>query len=76
MIIKTQRKVVKRNPEIKRRYKDGHQVEFAGVKFRAEKFCNLAPSTLGGGLFAAFEFYKDYLNMKAKIESYTLTTKW
>ena len=30
----------------------------------------LALSTLGGGLYGAFEFYKDYMNMKEKIESY------
>lgn len=48
------------------------EVEFAGVKFRGGKIFAiiLALSTLGGGLFAAFEFYKDYSNMKAKIESY------
>ena len=47
------------------------EVEFAGVKFRGGKiFAIILARTLGGGLFAAFEFYKDYSNMKAKIESY------
>jgi len=30
-----------------------------------------ALSTLGGGLWAGFEFYKDYLDMKEKIQEYT-----
>lgn len=48
------------------------EVEFAGVKFRGGKLFAviLALSTLGGGLYGAFEFYKDYMNMKEKIESY------
>ena len=48
------------------------EVEFAGVKFRGGKMFAiiLALSTLGGGLYGAFEFYKDYMNMKEKIESY------
>lgn len=48
------------------------EVEFAGVKFRGGKIFAviLALSTLGGGLYGAFEFYKDYMNMRAKIESY------
>jgi len=48
------------------------EVEFAGVKFRGGKIFAiiLALSTLGGGLYGAFEFYKDYSNMKDKIESY------
>ena len=49
------------------------EVEFAGVKFRGGKIFIIvtALTTLGGGLFAGFEFYKDYMNMRAKIESYT-----
>ena len=49
------------------------EVEFAGVKFRGGKIfiIDTALTTLGGGLFAGFEFYKDYMNMRAKIESYT-----
>lgn len=48
------------------------EVEFAGVKFRGGKMFAivLALSTLGGGLYGAFEFYKDYMNMKDKIASY------
>ena len=48
------------------------EVEFAGVKFRGGRMFAiiLALSTLGGGLYGAFEFYKDYMNMRAKIETY------
>ena len=48
------------------------EVEFAGVKFRGGKIFVIitALSTLGGGLYAGFEFYKDYMNMKEKIEKY------
>ena len=48
------------------------EVEFAGVKFRGGKIFVIitALSTLGGGLYAGFEFYKDYMNMKEKIERY------
>ena len=48
------------------------EVEFAGVKFRGGKIFIIitALSTLGGGLYAGFEFYKDYMNMKEKIERY------
>ena len=49
------------------------EVEFAGVKFRGGKIFIIitALTTLGGGLFAGFEFYKDYMNMRTKIESYS-----
>ena len=48
------------------------EIEFAGVKFRGGKIFVIitALSTLGGGLYAGFEFYKDYMNMKEKIERY------
>ena len=48
------------------------EVEFAGVKFRGGKIFLLitALSTLGGGLYAAFEFWKDYQDMKAQIQKY------
>jgi len=51
---------------------DKTEVEFAGVKFRGGKIFLLitALSTLGGGLYAAFEFWKDYQDMKAQIQSY------
>ena len=49
------------------------EVEFAGVKFRGGKIFVIitALTTLGGGLYAGFEFYKDYMNMRTKIEKYT-----
>ena len=48
------------------------EVEFAGVKFRGGKIFVIitALSTLGGGLYAGFEFWKDYMDMKEKIERY------
>ena len=49
------------------------EIEFAGVKFRGGKIFIIitALTTLGGGLYAGFEFYKDYMNMRVKIEKYT-----
>jgi len=49
------------------------EVEFAGVTFRGGKMIAIvmALSTLGGGLYGAFEFYKDYMDMKEAIQSYT-----
>ena len=49
------------------------EVEFAGVKFKGGKMVAIvmALSTLGGGLYAGFELYKDYMNMREKIEKYT-----
>jgi hypothetical protein len=49
------------------------EVEFAGVKFRGGKIFVIitALSTLVGGLYGGFEVYKDYMDMKKKIESYT-----
>ena len=48
------------------------ELEFAGVKFRGGKIFVIitALSTLGGGLYGAFEFYKDYMDMKEKIQTY------
>ncbi len=48
-------------------------VEFAGVKFKGGKMVAvfLALSTLVGGLYGAFEVYKDYESMKKKIASYS-----
>lgn len=42
------------------------EVEFAGVSFKGGKMLVLvtALSTLGGGLWAGFEFYADYMSMK------------
>jgi len=49
------------------------EVEFAGVQFRGGKIFVIitALSTLGGGLYGAFEFYKDYMDMKEAIQNYT-----
>mgnify|MGYP003324665006 FL=1 len=49
------------------------ELEFAGVKFRGGKIFVIitALSTLGGGLYAGFEFWKDYMDMREKIESYS-----
>ena len=48
------------------------ELEFAGVKFRGVNIFVIitALSTLGGGLYGAFEFYKDYMDMKEKIQTY------
>ena len=48
------------------------EFEFAGMTFRGGKIIVLvtALSTLGGGAWGAFEFYNDYRNMKAQIQSY------
>jgi vacuolar-type H+-ATPase subunit H len=47
------------------------EVEFAGVNFKGGKMMVLvtALSTLGGGLWAGFEFYADYMSMKEIIAS-------
>ena len=49
------------------------ELEFAGVKFKGGKIVVIltALSTLAGGLWGGFEFYKDYLDMKTKIQEYT-----
>ena len=49
------------------------EIEFAGVKFNGGKMAAvlLALSTLIGGLYGAFEVYKDYMDMKEKILSYS-----
>jgi hypothetical protein len=49
------------------------ELEFAGVKFKGGKIVIIltALSTLAGGLWGGFEFYKDYLDMKTKIQEYT-----
>ena len=49
------------------------EVEFAGVKFKGGKMIAviMALSTLVGGLYGGFEVYKDYMDMKKKILSYT-----
>jgi len=49
------------------------ELEFAGLKFKGGKIFVIitALTTLGGGLWGGFEFYKDYLDMKDQIQNYT-----
>ena len=49
------------------------EIEYKGIKIGGNKLLLILPliGTLGGGLWAGFEFYKDYMNMRAKIERYT-----
>ena len=48
------------------------EVEYGGVKLTGSKLFMIIPlvSMLGGGLWGGFEFYKDYMDMKEKIQSY------
>ena len=48
------------------------EVEFGGMTFKGGKIFVLmtALSTLGGASWAGFEFYKDYMDMKEKIQTY------
>lgn len=48
------------------------EMEIAGVKFKGGKIFLVltALSTLGGGAWATFEFYKDYMDMKEQIQNY------
>ncbi len=47
------------------------EVEFAGINFKGGRAVVLvtALSTLGGGLWAGFEFYADYMSMKEIIQN-------
>ena len=49
------------------------EVEIAGAKIKGGKILLILPilGTLGGGLWGGFEFYKDYMNMREKIEEYS-----
>ena len=49
------------------------EIEAAGMKIKGGKILLILPilGTLAGGLWGGFEFYKDYMNMREKIESYT-----
>ena len=51
------------------------EIEFAGTTFRGGKMMVLvtALSTLGGGLWAGFEFYKDYMDMKEIVQNIDTT---
>ena len=48
------------------------ELEIAGAKIKGGKILLVLPilGTLGGGLWAGFEFYKDYMDMKEQIQSY------
>ena len=48
-------------------------VEYKAIKIGGSKLLLILPllGTLGGGLWGGFEFYKDYMNMREKIESYS-----
>jgi hypothetical protein len=47
------------------------EIEVAGVKFKGGKIFLVltALTTLGGGLWGGFEFYKDYMDMKEIIQN-------
>lgn len=47
------------------------EVEFAGMTFKGGKMFAIltALSTLGGGAWAGFEFYKDYMDMKEIVQN-------
>lgn len=49
------------------------ELEFGGIKFKGGKIFLVitALTTLGGAMWGGFEFYKDYLDMKDKIQSYS-----
>ena len=49
------------------------EVEYKGIKVGGSKLLLIFPllGTIGGGLWAGFEFYKDYMDMRSKIEKYT-----
>jgi hypothetical protein len=48
------------------------ELEFAGVKFKGGRLVGIliALSTLVGGAYGTFEVYKDYIDMRSKINSY------
>lgn len=48
------------------------EVEYGGIKIGGSKLLLVIPliGTLGGGLWAGFEFYKDYMDMKEQIQNY------
>ena len=49
------------------------QIEFAGIKFTGGKMAIVITlvTSLIGGLWGGFEVYKDYMDMKAKIQNYS-----
>tara|TARA_B110000977_G_scaffold175201_1_gene229722 strand:- start:1594 stop:2178 length:585 start_codon:yes stop_codon:yes gene_type:complete len=48
------------------------EIEYGGIKLGGSKLLLIIPliTTLGGGLWGGFEFYKDYTDMKETITSY------
>ena len=48
------------------------EIEYGGIKVGGSKLLLVLPliGTIGGGLWAGFEFYKDYMDMKEQIQSY------
>ena len=48
------------------------EVEYKGIKLKGSKLLLLLPllGTLGGIMWGGFEFYKDYMNMRDKINEY------
>ena len=48
------------------------EIEVGGVKFKGGKLFLVLTvlSSLGGALWGGFEFYKDYMDMREKIETY------
>ena len=51
------------------------EVEIAGAKIKGGKLLLILPiiSALGGGLWAGFEFYKDYMDMKEVVKNIDTT---
>jgi hypothetical protein len=51
------------------------EIEFAGMTFKGGKIFVLltALSTLGGGAWAGFEFYKDYMDMRDVVQNIDTT---
>jgi hypothetical protein len=49
------------------------EIEYKGIRIGGGKIFILLSllGTLGGGAWTGFQFYQDYLDMKAKIQSYT-----
>ena len=47
------------------------EIEYGGIKVGGSRLLLVLPllGTLGGGLWAGFEFYKDYMNMKEIISN-------
>lgn len=62
-------KIVESNPE-----KKSYELSIAGFKLKLNNtiIAMLIPAitTIGGSMWGVFEFYKDYMDMKAKIQKY------